>query len=390
MKTLTPLLLVFIFLFSCSRHHGIEGELKGLESDSLTVEYLLLSQPLDLPEADRDTLYPVDGKFVFDPQVDEPVLLIFDPKMAKFERIDGGYYRNHLKFIPIIYKPGDQISIHGEVKAYYTDYTAMGSTINEQYSLLRQEYVEEISEAARITFQIDSLAAIPGNDSLIGELYKQRRQFYKLENDKQLEYVKSNLESELSAYYLSRQRPEVVAQYYPLLSEDIRRGIFKTWLEEKLESYKWEMDIKEAKRRTQEGAIAPDFLLESMLGTIFSLDSVKKDFVVLDFWGSWCSPCVAGFPKMKEYYEKYHEEVEFIGIACYETDDAWKKSIKENDANWMQLINREKSENDVVLSYGVRNFPTKLILDKDRRIISRSKGEADIFYETLDELMKPE
>lgn len=387
MKKLAIVFLLSLILVACVQQYDIEADVKGLTNDTLTVDYLFLSQPLDLLTATRDTVYAENSKFSFDVPGDEAVLLLIDPQMGRLQEIDGGLYRNFYKFISILFKPGDKIAIQGEVKELYTNFNAKGSTVNEQNSLLRQEYIEEVAESERITLQIDSLSRTRGNDELINELYQRRRQIYFIETNKRIEYIKNNLESELSAYYLCFQFSDTVAKYYPLLAEKLKNGDFKLWLEEKLESYQWEQEIIEAKSKNQEGAIAIDFRLESLDGSFVSLSDVKREYVVIDFWGSWCGPCVAGFPKMKEYFTKYGHRIEFIGIACYDTDENWKQSVAEHGVNWVQLINGEKTANDASLKYGVRNFPTKFILDKDRIILSRSKGEAGEFYDKLDELM---
>ena len=73
-----------------------------------------------------------------------------------------------------------------------------------------------------------------------------------------------------------------------------------------------------------EGAKAPDFSAKKVDGTTFTLSSLQGKYVVIDFWGSWCKWCIKGFPDMKTAYAKHKGKVEFVGIACRDTEEKWK------------------------------------------------------------------
>lgn len=137
------------------------------------------------------------------------------------------------------------------------------------------------------------------------------------------------------------------------------------------------------------GKIAPDFKLETVSGTEFQLSSVKDKFIVLDFWGSWCVPCIKDFPKMKEYYNKYRNELEIVGIAYLDLKRNWKLSVKKHELEWVNVINDETKEQDLTITYGVDSFPTKLIINKKGKIIGKY-GSTDDFYKKIDELMNQE
>jgi len=93
---------------------------------------------------------------------------------------------------------------------------------------------------------------------------------------------------------------------------------------------------------------------------------------------------------MKAYYEKYKNKMEIIGIANRDTEEAWKKCVQENNLVWKQVINAKDSEinKDVSVTYGIRGYPTKFILDKDKKILAKFVGETEDFYRKLDEIFK--
>jgi len=134
------------------------------------------------------------------------------------------------------------------------------------------------------------------------------------------------------------------------------------------------------------GKQAPDFTLKSPYGKDVSLYSIQKDYILLDFWGSWCTWCIKDFPNMKAFYTKYANNLEILGIACNDKQDAWLASIKKNKLQWMNVINNR--ENDVAAQYVINIYPTKILLDKDKKIIGIFKGESAGVYEQLAELIK--
>ena len=137
-----------------------------------------------------------------------------------------------------------------------------------------------------------------------------------------------------------------------------------------------------------------------MNGKIVNLADYKGKYVLLDFWGSWCGPCRAGNPHLKDLYAKYKTKgFTIIGIAnesgtIAEASAAWKKAVKEDGLPWIQVLNNEgKDKVDVTNIYEVSAFPTKILVDKDGKIIGRytgtsaGAGVADPLEEKLKEVM---
>ena len=110
-------------------------------------------------------------------------------------------------------------------------------------------------------------------------------------------------------------------------------------------------------------------------GKNFDLASLKGKYVVIDFWGTWCGPCSAGMPKMKEYLDKYKSKMEILGVAS-ESDDGtrWKKFITDKpEYNWHHVLSRK--DEDYILKFSVAGFPTKIIVDPEGKIVGRFVGE---------------
>jgi Thiol-disulfide isomerase and thioredoxins len=138
------------------------------------------------------------------------------------------------------------------------------------------------------------------------------------------------------------------------------------------------------------GKPSPDFTLPDINGNMFTLSEYTDDkYLVLDFWGSWCSFCIAEFPEMKHYYEKYRTKVEFIGIDYDDGVLRWKQAVKKHELPWIQLRDDVSlPENSPIYSFGIYNYPSTIILAPDKTVLYLFRGETPKLYETLDKLLK--
>jgi thiol-disulfide isomerase/thioredoxin len=141
-------------------------------------------------------------------------------------------------------------------------------------------------------------------------------------------------------------------------------------------------------------ATAPDFIKNDMNGNPFKLSSLKGKYVLVDFWGSWCGPCRASHPHLKQVYNKYKDKgFEILGIASEKVNDlntakeSWKKAVETDGITWMQVINNDNkgAQHDVTRLYGIEGYPTKLLLDKEGKILAKWLGNES---EELDNKLK--
>ncbi|MBO4316605.1 MAG: TlpA family protein disulfide reductase [Prevotella sp.] len=131
---------------------------------------------------------------------------------------------------------------------------------------------------------------------------------------------------------------------------------------------------------------APDFTLNDIGGKPFKLSSLRGKYVMLDFWGSWCIWCVRGFPKMKEYYAKYNDKFEIVGIDCRDSQESWKETVNTQQLPWLHVYMPDDSP--LMETYNIQGFPTKVIIAPDGTLVQTFIGESDDFYTTLDNLFQ--
>lgn len=132
------------------------------------------------------------------------------------------------------------------------------------------------------------------------------------------------------------------------------------------------------------GSIAKDFVIEDITGETVSLSSNRgKNYVLLDFWASWCGPCRANNPHLKDLYKQYHTAgLEMIGISLDDNKQAWEQTVFQDSIGiWRQVFagrvkeNWFMDDNDICNKYGVHPIPTMILIDKAGIIIGRYEGD---------------
>lgn len=131
--------------------------------------------------------------------------------------------------------------------------------------------------------------------------------------------------------------------------------------------------LKEQIVRVKNGVKAPDFELENIEGDRVSLKDYKEKVLFINFWASWCGPCVYEMPAIARLHNIYKEveDVEILLINLGEDRQSVDSFLKEGSYTIPTLLD---SSNSVGLSYGVRSIPTTVIVGKDGMIKGTKVG----------------
>ena len=128
-----------------------------------------------------------------------------------------------------------------------------------------------------------------------------------------------------------------------------------------------------------EGSKALDFTLNSVDGKAITLsEHYAKGFVLLDFWASWCGPCIKEIPKLQQLHSLHSDRFQVISISVDENKAQWQDAIaKYGLSQWTQLIANNNEEyyfaeqGNTALSYGVEQIPCFILIDKNGTIVGR-------------------
>jgi thiol-disulfide isomerase/thioredoxin len=127
----------------------------------------------------------------------------------------------------------------------------------------------------------------------------------------------------------------------------------------------------EKPRRARE-SFAPALAVTTLQGEKYSLDAMGGKVVVIDFWATWCPPCVESVPELKDLLKKYpREKLSLISVSADDDEDKWRNFISEKHMDWPHY---RDADGAIEEAFGVHAFPTYLVIDGDGIIRQRIEG----------------
>jgi thiol-disulfide isomerase/thioredoxin len=128
-------------------------------------------------------------------------------------------------------------------------------------------------------------------------------------------------------------------------------------------------------------------------GSEFNVASLKGKVVLVDFWATWCGPCVGELPNVKAAYEKYHGKgFEIVGVSLDRERAALEKFIKERDMPWTQIIFSKPEEmywkNPVAVKHEIHSIPATFLIGRDGKVAARNLRGKDLEKAVAEEIAK--
>ncbi len=110
------------------------------------------------------------------------------------------------------------------------------------------------------------------------------------------------------------------------------------------------------------GAFAPGFELQSLEGERVSLSSLRGKPTVINFWATWCTPCILEMPNLEEYYQRYTGQFEILAINAGESEQNVHKFVENIGVTFPILLDPGL---ETQYRYRVSGLPTTYVLDSD-------------------------
>ncbi|MFD2597999.1 TlpA family protein disulfide reductase [Sphingobacterium corticis] len=114
-------------------------------------------------------------------------------------------------------------------------------------------------------------------------------------------------------------------------------------------------------------------------GSPYGLSDLRGQYVLVDFWASWCPPCREENPKLVKLYEEFKDKnFEILGISFDKEFENWEKAVKEDNLTWKHISDLQGWNNYASLVYGVKAIPQNLLIDPDGVVIARNLHGDDL------------
>ena len=180
----------------------------------------------------------------------------------------------------------------------------------------------------------------------------------------------SFLAMELGGRDESKTIPARLDELEPFLSaEQVKRQVLpmrrRAETRARIESNAASLDI---------GELAEDFTALDLNGTPVRFHDVLDDheLVLIDFWASWCGPCIVQFPHLKSLREQFHDRgFEIVGFSVDSDAEDWREASEEHAIPWLNLGDQKAMTSPVTIQFGVTVLPLNYLIGSDRRILGK-------------------
>ena len=142
----------------------------------------------------------------------------------------------------------------------------------------------------------------------------------------------------------------------------------------------------------QVGDIAPDFEVRMFDGETVKLSNLRGCWVLLDFWATWCGPCVGETPYLKTVWDTYGDDPRFamIGLSLDKDMEAPKKYAEAKQLGWIQGFLGDWSKTKLPAKYGVRGIPSIFLIDTEGKVAAKGLRGEGIMQAVRERLGEPQ
>ncbi|GAA4386094.1 TlpA disulfide reductase family protein [Hymenobacter koreensis] len=264
-----------------------------------------------------------------------------------------------------------KVQLTGDAQKLGTDYTVKGSKDSEMLQQVTRTMNQSRKslESLNARFQANGQAGREDSMKIIEQQFY-KAQAYSTASLKKL--MLQNPKSVVSAFVMTNLvNPDENFGFADSLATGLKASIpnsrYTKALVAKLEPL----------RKTAVGTVAPDINLATPDGKTVSLSSLRGQYVLLDFWASWCGPCRQENPNVVRTFNKYKDKnFTVYGVSLDQDKGKWEKAIQADGLTWTHVSDLKGWQSAAGQAYGVTGIPMNFLLDPQGKIIAKNlRGE---------------
>lgn len=310
---------------------------------------------------------------------------------------------NALKTIDSVAVEGNAFVLEGVAEQPYVAYVVIKEAGAERPELFTQLYVEpaEIAIRAIEGEKRTTLAAIGGNlNGIVDQINSYLSEFEELmeSDDKSVAEAAEKSWNYTMVEAIKGCKGNLVAQnllkqnYYMFEPQQVLDAI-ATMPEDKQEEFAKMKASAEQALKVLPGNKYIDIVDKTPEGKELSLKSVIENknnkYVLIDFWASWCGPCMREVPYLVETYKNYHKKgFEIFGVSFDRTKEAWVKAIEEKKLVWPHVSSVKYWDNQARHDYAVNSIPANFLVDCSTGEIIATALRGEQLQAKIEELLK--
>lgn len=331
-----------LILTSCGK--GTSFSVKGKFADKMVADStVLLLQKINYETGDMtvlDTAIVKDGEFEFKGEAkEEPCFNVIVPQTP-----DG-----KTPSITFVREPG---KIEVDIKDI-EHITVSGTKINDQFQKMQTDVLALQQKAMQATSDEQKAGLIK---QVVGAFFA---------------YAKENMQNSTGEQIFSSIAFQLSSDQVKELLKNARPSFTEKGPVKMLQK---SMEAKERMAKTNQ---YEDINLVDPNGQTVALSTYvgKSNYVLVDFWASWCQPCMQEMPNIVAAYSKFKSKgFEVVSISVDKDKEAWLGAVKQNNMSWIQLNDVDGNGS---LIYGIQTIPYTLLIDRNGKILAQNlRGEA--------------